>query len=223
MQKAVSRDWKRPLSWVDLVRHYSNRSDLVFDLEHTARNLRASLQDTAETSISVRSKPNPKARRSVADRVTEDDIATIIAEFQSGTAAWRLAERYGIGETSVKGILRERKARRCDTADELSLFLLQDLTASLAGGGRLPGHVLEVQIARREGHLPEHFRTADLRRACPGWTDGMYRVFLSSYRLGNPGGRTPYFKRHHDGSYSLVAKPLHLQSPVRSFIISASN
>jgi hypothetical protein len=30
-------------------------------------------------------------------------------------------------------------------------------------------------------------------------------VFLPKHRQGNPGGYTPYFRQHPDGSYSLLA------------------
>ncbi len=32
-----------------------------------------------------------------------------------------------------------------------------------------------------------------------------YTVFLPKHRVGNPGGYTPYFVQHEDGSYSLIA------------------
>jgi hypothetical protein len=101
---------------VDLVRHYSNRSDLLLDLEHLTRNLRASLKDGAETSVSVRSDRMPGLSHRITDRLSEADLMALVADFQGGDPAWRLAERYGIGRTSVKRILRERQARRCDVS-----------------------------------------------------------------------------------------------------------
>jgi hypothetical protein len=64
--------------------------------------------------------------------------------------------------------------------------------------------VEDVRRARRAGVLPERFRSADLRRTCPGWADHTYGVFLPKHRRGNPGGYTEYFVRHDDGSYSLI-------------------
>lgn len=44
----------------------------------------------------------------------------------------------------------------------------------------------------------------DVRRACPGWADSTYGVFLPKHRRGNPGGYSAYFERHPDGAYSLI-------------------
>lgn len=62
----------------------------------------------------------------------------------------------------------------------------------------------DIRRARREGRLPKRFRSEDVRRACPGWADRTYSVFLPKHRLGNPGGYTEYFIQHEDGSYSLI-------------------
>ena len=62
----------------------------------------------------------------------------------------------------------------------------------------------DIRQARRHGKLLERFRGSDVRRACPGWAVQTYTVFLPKHRVGNPGGYTAYFKRHTDGSYSLI-------------------
>lgn len=64
--------------------------------------------------------------------------------------------------------------------------------------------VEEIRRARKRGQLSRRFLPADVRRACPGWADSTYGVFLPKHRIGNPGGYTPYFVRHNDGSYSLL-------------------
>jgi hypothetical protein len=64
--------------------------------------------------------------------------------------------------------------------------------------------VEDVRRARAAGALPDRFRPADVRRACPGWADHTYGVFLPKHRRGNPGGYTGYFEQHDDGSYSLI-------------------
>jgi hypothetical protein len=61
-----------------------------------------------------------------------------------------------------------------------------------------------IRRARRVGVLPERFRSADVRRACPSWADHTYGVFLPKHRRGNPGGYTEYFEQHDDGSFSLI-------------------
>jgi hypothetical protein len=66
--------------------------------------------------------------------------------------------------------------------------------------------VEDVKRARKGGHLPKRFRSGDLRKACPGWADSTYGVFLPKHRVGNPGGYTPYFVKHRDGTYSLIGE-----------------
>ncbi len=64
--------------------------------------------------------------------------------------------------------------------------------------------VEDIRRARRDGRLPARFRSDDVRRACPGWADHTYGVFLPKHRRGNPGGYTAYFEQLADGSYSLL-------------------
>jgi len=65
--------------------------------------------------------------------------------------------------------------------------------------------VQDIRAARARGDLPERFRPADVRRACPGWANHTYGVFLPKHRRGNPGGYTEYFLQHADGFYSLIS------------------
>lgn len=65
--------------------------------------------------------------------------------------------------------------------------------------------VVDICRARSRGKLPERFRAADVRKACPGWAEPTYTNFLPKHRVGNPGGYTAYFEQHADGSYSLNA------------------
>ena len=65
--------------------------------------------------------------------------------------------------------------------------------------------VVAICRARKLGKLPERFRAADVRKACPGWAKGTYSTFLPKHRVGNPDSETAYFERHADGSYSLNA------------------
>lgn len=62
----------------------------------------------------------------------------------------------------------------------------------------------DIRRASVDRSLPQRFRADDVRRACPGWTENTYGVFLPKHRLGNPGACTEYFERHGDGSYSLL-------------------
>jgi hypothetical protein len=64
--------------------------------------------------------------------------------------------------------------------------------------------VEDVRRAVARGDLPRRFRPDDVRRACPGWADHTYGVFLPTHRRGNPGGYTEYFLKNPDGTYSLI-------------------
>ena len=64
--------------------------------------------------------------------------------------------------------------------------------------------VEDIRQAIRRGTLAKRFRGADVRKACPGWSDRTYTNFLPKHRLDNPGGYTTYFHQHADGSYSLI-------------------
>ena len=64
--------------------------------------------------------------------------------------------------------------------------------------------IAAIRTARAEGRLPERFRAADFRRACPGFARNTYSVFLPKHRRGNPGGVSVLFVQHPDGSYNLL-------------------
>ena len=83
--------------------------------------------------------------------------------------------------------------------------------ASPNAGSRRPSNleqvsrfVNDIRQAVEQGRLSVRFGPGDVRRACPGWADHTYGVFLPKHRSGNPGGYTAYFKRHPDGTYSLL-------------------
>jgi hypothetical protein len=64
--------------------------------------------------------------------------------------------------------------------------------------------VEDVRLAEARGDLAQRFRPDDVRRACPGWADQTYGVFLPKHRRGNPGGYTEYLLQNSDGTYSLI-------------------
>ncbi|TYK44563.1 hypothetical protein [Actinomadura decatromicini] len=184
---------------MDLLLPYTNRTDILVDLEYSIRNLEKSLATPVEVSSSVRRQTNSAAgasRQRVTVRLTEAEISALVAEFQDGTAAWKLAKRYEIGLSTVKRILRDRKARPSDA-------LRRDSDPNSGRGRRMSRMVAEIVRAREDGRLPERFRAADVREACPGWAENTYSTVLSDHRVGNPGDDTAYFVRHADGTYSL--------------------
>lgn len=64
--------------------------------------------------------------------------------------------------------------------------------------------ISDIRRAVRAGKLRKRFRAADVKRACPGWSERTYSNFLPKHRVGNPGGNTELFVQHEDGSYSLA-------------------
>ena len=90
-----------------------NRSDLLFDLVTAQRQLNDATEDAAPSTVSVRdATKRVEWRRRIADRLTEADIRALVAAFLAGTPKRQLAERYEIGMTSVKRLLREHGATK---------------------------------------------------------------------------------------------------------------
>jgi predicted DNA binding protein len=96
---------------VDLLRAYSKRSDLLFELASAVERLQLKDVWTADTGRSVRSEQAPRVWR-ISDRLTEADIHSLASSYGAGTTARELAEQFKISKSSVKQILRERGIRR---------------------------------------------------------------------------------------------------------------
>lgn len=61
----------------------------------------------------------------------------------------------------------------------------------------------DIRAAVEAGSLREPFGAADVKRACPGFAERTYHVFLPKHRVGNPGGGTELFVRVSKGLYRL--------------------
>ena len=61
----------------------------------------------------------------------------------------------------------------------------------------------EIYAAVHSGKLTEPFNAAMVKRACPGWADRTYHVFLGKHAVGN-GTTTELFKRVAPGFFKLV-------------------
>lgn len=61
--------------------------------------------------IQSTSTPVPRRRR-LRDRLSEQDLSTLVESFRTGTPAHVLAKRYGVGETALKVLLRQHGVRR---------------------------------------------------------------------------------------------------------------
>lgn len=85
---------------------YLNRTDLRYDLQEVARQLAdADGDDTPGRSVKTQA---PNTRRHLGSRLTDDQVRELIATYQAGgITRVQLAERYGIGRTSVAKLLRE--------------------------------------------------------------------------------------------------------------------
>ena len=63
------------------------------------------------TPVQSTSPPIPRRRR-LRDRLSNQNLTTVVESFRSGTPAHVLAKRYGVGETALKDLLRQRGVRR---------------------------------------------------------------------------------------------------------------
>jgi hypothetical protein len=82
-----------------------NRQDLADALVSTVQQLREAQAETSQPVSSVRSAQTPSRWR-VRDRLSEADMERLIVAFTAGTSKRRLAEDYGISESSVKRLIR---------------------------------------------------------------------------------------------------------------------
>jgi len=84
-----------------------NRPDLLHDLRETTRQLKAlSSDDTPARSVKTIHREGGGQRR-LSNRLTDDQVRELVAEFEAGVTRLKLAERYGISRTSVAKLLRQ--------------------------------------------------------------------------------------------------------------------
>jgi len=81
---------------------YLNRKDLADALVSAVRQLRQAQEQTNGPGQSVRSAPLSARQWRVDDRLSEADAEQLVAAFTAGMSKRKLAERYGISESSVK-------------------------------------------------------------------------------------------------------------------------
>ncbi len=118
---AAGSNWHHPtknptMRWnfwlVDLLRRYSNRPDLCYDLAQAVRRVQ---EPGIKSSQSVPSRSRDARHMRISERLTGAQIQALIARYRTGCTAKDLAVEYGIGTTSVKRILRDNHARHKDT------------------------------------------------------------------------------------------------------------
>jgi predicted DNA binding protein len=85
-----------------------NRGDLLHDLGETTRQLQQarSSDDSATQSVKTITREDGR-RRKLSNRLTDEQMRELVAAFEAGTTRMELAERYGIGRSSVAKLLRE--------------------------------------------------------------------------------------------------------------------
>jgi hypothetical protein len=59
----------------------------------------------------------------------------------------------------------------------------------------------EIYAAVKAKRLTEPFDADSVKRACPGWAERTYHVFLGKHAVGNPGKNTELFVRVAPGRY----------------------
>jgi hypothetical protein len=103
---------------VDLLTHYSNRSDLLHELGEAARQLERASQDEHDRR-SVRSVRSPDRKGRVwglAERLSRDDVHKIVMSYEAGELRRDIAARYKISVRSVGRLLRKWRAEQEDAA-----------------------------------------------------------------------------------------------------------
>lgn len=90
---------------------YSNRRDLADSLVSTVQQLRQAQGQGSEAPSSVHSTRSPSRWR-IGHRLSEADRERLIAAFAAGMSKRKLAGQYGISESSVKRLIRQRGASK---------------------------------------------------------------------------------------------------------------
>jgi hypothetical protein len=91
---------------------YSNRLDLADALVSTVRELRRAQAHTTASAQSVRSASLSTRQWRIGDRLSQGDRERLVAAFTAGTSKRKLAECYGISESSVKWLIRQYGASK---------------------------------------------------------------------------------------------------------------
>lgn len=101
---------------MELARRYSNRPDRLDDLNRVMVELdrERGVDATPDSSLVMSTGRRDFRRLRITVRLTAEDRQMLIACYRCGATVRALAERFGLGATSVKRILRDNKARRKD-------------------------------------------------------------------------------------------------------------
>jgi hypothetical protein len=99
---------------VDLCRRYANRTDLLGPLVSVLEKIKHAGTPAIGCNNPITSTPGRVAKRNwrVRDRLSETQLDELVEAYQSGTTICELAERFGLGTTTVKRALKDREATR---------------------------------------------------------------------------------------------------------------
>jgi hypothetical protein len=95
---------------VDLGWAYHKRADLADALVRKVQRIKKAQQQPRRERRSVSSTGRSERQWRVADRLSDADVRLLVEAFQGGTPKWKLAELYGISESSVKRLIRRHRA-----------------------------------------------------------------------------------------------------------------
>jgi hypothetical protein len=98
------------LNEVDLVTAYSKRPDLAESLVRAVQHIERARERASGQPMSVRSQGRSDRQWRVVDRLSDANIRLLVTAFEDGTPKWKLAEQYGISESSVKRLVRKHRA-----------------------------------------------------------------------------------------------------------------
>lgn len=94
---------------VDLGRAYHKRPDLASALVKRVTQIRKAQAATPRPRRSVSSTGRTDRVWKLDDRMSDADIRLLADAFRRGTPKWKLAEQYGISESSIKRLLRKHR------------------------------------------------------------------------------------------------------------------
>jgi len=101
------------IAMVELLKRYSHSPELLYDLRTTWRVVTEKDSGPDEPDTTER----PRLRR-ITDRLSPDDIQSVIELHQAGISKKKLASRFGISPKSVQRLLREHRERGGKQLDE---------------------------------------------------------------------------------------------------------
>ena len=91
--------------WVEVLRRYSNRPDLLGPMLDVLRRLQEG--DHTEEPGGVQSREGGTLRPN--DRLSGNDVSEIVDQFRAGVPKHRLATQYGMSLSTLKRLLRKHR------------------------------------------------------------------------------------------------------------------